>query len=72
MQNNFQKTLKKKVSFEGIGLHSGKIARVSLNPATENSGIVFKRTDIKGNNIIKANYQNVSSTNLCTVLKVQV
>ena len=69
MQNNFQKTLKKKVSFEGIGLHSGKIARVSLNPATENSGIVFKRTDIKGNNIIKANYQNVSSTNLCTVLK---
>ena len=69
MQNNFQKTLKKKVSFEGIGLHSGKIAKVSLNPATENSGIVFKRTDIKKNNIIKANYQNISSTNLCTVLK---
>ena len=69
MHNSFQKTLKTRVSFEGIGLHSGKIARVSLNPATENSGIVFKRTDIKGNNIIKANYQNVSSTNLCTVLK---
>ena len=69
MQYKFQKTLKKKVSFEGIGLHSGKIAKVSLNPATENSGIVFKRTDIKKNNIIKANYQNISSTNLCTVLK---
>ena len=69
MFKKFQQTIAKKVSFEGIGLHSGKIARVSLNPATENSGIVFKRTDIKGNNIIKANYQNVSSTTLCTVLK---
>ena len=69
MENNFQKTLKKKTSFEGIGLHTGKVARVSLNPAPENSGIVFKRTDIKKNNIINANYENISSTNLCTVLK---
>ena len=69
MNNNFQKTLKQKTSFEGIGLHTGEVARVSLNPAPENSGIVFKRTDIKKNNIIKANYENISSTNLCTVLK---
>ena len=69
MNNNFQKTLKQKTSFEGIGLHTGKVAKVSLNPAPENSGIVFKRTDIKKNNIIKANYENISSTNLCTVLK---
>ena len=69
MHNSFQKTLKTRVSFEGIGLHSGKIARVSLIPANANSGIVFKRTDIKDNNIIKANYKNISSTNLCTVLK---
>ena len=69
MQNNFQKTLKRKANFEGIGLHSGKVAKVSLTPAPENSGIIFKRTDIKKNNMIKANYQNVSSTNLCTVLK---
>ena len=69
MNNNFQKTLKQKTSFEGIGLHTGEVARVSLNPAPENSGIVFKRTDIKKNNTIKANYENISSTNLCTVLK---
>ena len=69
MNNNFQKTLKQKTSFEGIGLHTGKVAKVSLNPAPENSGIVFKRTDIKKNNTIKANYENISSTNLCTVLK---
>ena len=69
MNNNFQKTLKQKTSFEGIGLHTGEVARVSLNPAPENSGIVFKRIDIKKNNIIKANYENISSTNLCTVLK---
>ena len=59
MHNSFQKTLKTRVSFEGIGLHSGKIARVSLVPANANSGIVFKRTDIKDNNIIKANYKNI-------------
>ncbi len=69
MNNNFQKTLKQKTSFEGIGLHTGEVARVSLNPAPENSGIFFKRTDIKKNNTIKANYENISSTNLCTVLK---
>ena len=69
MQNYFQKTLKNKASFEGIGLHSGKVAKVTLHPASENSGIVFKRTDLKENNTVKANYQNVSSTNLCTVLK---
>ena len=33
MNNNFQKTLKQKTSFEGIGLHTGEVARVSLNPA---------------------------------------
>ena len=61
MQNNFQKTLKRKANFEGIGLHSGKVAKVSLTPAPENSGIIFKRTDIKKNNMIKANYQYLNA-----------
>ncbi|MAJ85794.1 MAG: UDP-3-O-[3-hydroxymyristoyl] N-acetylglucosamine deacetylase [Candidatus Pelagibacter sp.] len=71
MLNIYQKTLSKKASFKGIGLHSGKIAEISLIPSAEDTGITFKRTDIKDNNLIKANFQNVSSTNLCTVIKNQ-
>src|SRR5260370_9409483 len=36
-----QHTIKKAVSFEGVGLHSGKPARVTLSPASEDTGIVF-------------------------------
>src|SRR3989338_1915754 len=37
-----QSTIRKPVSIEGIGLHSGKPARIRLSPAAENSGIVFR------------------------------
>ena len=69
MFNFKQQTISTKVEFNGIGLHSGKISRVRLMPAKENSGIIFKRTDLKENNIIKADYKNVSSAVLCTTLE---
>tara|TARA_E500000178_G_scaffold348103_1_gene402590 strand:+ start:2858 stop:3784 length:927 start_codon:yes stop_codon:yes gene_type:complete len=65
----YQKTLSNKVSFEGIGLHSGKSSKINLLPAKENSGIVFKRIDLKNKNLIKANFANVSSAKLCTTLE---
>ncbi len=37
-----QRTIKRAVSIDGIGLHSGKPARISLSPAAPNSGIVFR------------------------------
>ena len=55
--------------FKGIGLHSGKISSVKLLPAEANLGIIFKRTDLKTNNIVPANYKLVSSATLCTTLK---
>ncbi len=65
----FQKTINNKVSCNGIGLHSGKEVKMTLLPGSVNSGIIFKRTDIKDkNNIIKATYQNVTKTNLGTVI----
>ncbi len=64
-----QKTITRSISFNGIGLHSGKISNVKLLPAKEDHGIVFKRVDLKEKNLIKANYKNVSSANLCTTLK---
>ena len=69
MYDIYQKTLSKEVKFNGIGLHSGKTSSVNVTPAKENEGIVFKRTDLKKNNTIKANYKNVSSARLCTTLE---
>ena len=67
-----QKTINKKVSCNGIGLHSGKEVKMSLSPAPENSGIVFKRIDIASQkNQIIANYNNVSTTNLGTTISNQ-
>ena len=53
MQDIYQKTLSQNVNFVGIGLHSGKSIKVNLCPAKENQGIIFKRVDVKENNIIK-------------------
>ena len=69
MLNYYQKTLSKKIIFKGIGLHSGSSSTVSLLPAKEDHGIVFKRVDLNKNNLVKANFANVSSARLCTTLK---
>ena len=69
MFKDFQKTLTSSVSFEGIGLHSGKKSRVDILPGESNSGIIFKRVDLKENNQVEANFSNVSSAQLCTTLE---
>ena len=63
-----QKTINKKVSCNGVGLHSGREVKMSLLPAPANSGIVFRRVDIADNNEILANYKNVVATNLGTTI----
>ena len=42
MLNIFQKTINKPVSFEGIGLHTGKTSTVKILPSAENQGIILK------------------------------
>jgi len=69
MLHPFQKTIYKKVSFKGVGLHSGLKTEVKILPAAENYGIVFKRTDLEKNNFIEANFKNVCSAKLCTTLQ---
>ena len=64
-----QKTLKKTTYVSGNGLHTGINVNVSISPSKPNSGILFKRTDIKKNNIIVPNFNNVTSTNLCTTIE---
>ena len=63
-----QKTLKETVKFQGIGLHSGKIVNVSLKKSQPDSGIVFKRIDLKDNNLVYPNFANVSNTSLNTTI----
>ena len=69
MNDVYQKTLSEKLSFTGIGLHSGKKSTLNLLPAKEDSGIIFKRVDLERNNLIKANFSNVTSAKLCTTLE---
>lgn len=64
-----QQTLKSSITFNGVGLHSGKPATMVLKPAAAGHGIWFKRTDIElGNALIPAIYDVVERTQLCTRL----
>src|SRR6056300_406675 len=63
-----QKTLTKPISFNGIGLHSGKSVTLTVNPSEPDTGIVFKRIDLKNNNLIYPNFTNVSNTSLNTTI----
>ena len=64
-----QKTIKNNVNLSGIALHSGLSANVCIKPAEPNFGIVFKRVDLKENNIVYPNFMNVSNTSLNTTVE---
>lgn len=63
-----QKTLGKSVEISGIGLHSGCESKMTFYPAAENSGVVFVRSDLNGNNEFPALYNHVVDTRNCTCL----
>ena len=64
-----QKTVKNNISFSGIGLHNGNKVNVCIKPADPDFGIVFKRVDLKLNNIIHPNFNNVTNTSLNTTVE---
>ena len=66
MPSFYQKTIKREIKFEGVGLHYGKKVNMKLVPAAPNHGIVFRRTDLKTKNLIPAIFDNVSNSVLCT------
>ena len=63
-----QKTINKDITFKGVGLHCGLTATMTIKPAEPNSGIIFKRIDLKENNTIIPNIFNVSSAVFCTTI----
>ena len=64
-----QKTIKNKVTFSGIALHTGLNVNVTIKPAEPDHGIVFKRVDLKNNNLVYPNFMNVSNTALNTTIE---
>ena len=65
----YQTTIAKIATFTGIGLHSGKKSKIKILPADADTGIVFKRVDLKDKNFVKANFKNVTSAKLCTTIE---
>ena len=63
-----QKTIKSEIVLKGIGLHTGLDVNLTIKPAEPNTGIIFKRIDVKGNNIVIPNIFNVSSAYFCTTI----
>ena len=63
-----QKTLKKSITFNGVGLHTGNKVNLRICPSAPNSGIQFKRVDLKLNNIVIPNVYNVTDATLCTTI----
>ena len=63
-----QKTVKKPVHVSGVGLHTGSIVEMKILPSDPNTGIIFKRVDLKNNNIVIPSVYNVTNTNLCTTV----
>ncbi len=64
-----QKTIKNTISFSGISLHSGLDVNVCIKQADPNFGIVFKRVDLKTDNLIYPNFMNVTNTSLNTTIE---
>ena len=64
-----QRTLKTSVSVMGVGLHSGKKVTLGLRPAPANTGIVFRRVDVKPLEEIRARADLVHDTRLSTCME---
>jgi len=64
-----QRTIGKKVSLSGIGLHTGQKSKISFLPAEENHGYWFQRIDLKGAPFVKADIDNVSDTSRGTTIQ---
>jgi len=63
-----QRSIKKDIFFEGIGLHTGNNVSMTLKSAPINTGYVFRISRGKKTFKLKADFRNVKSTQLCTLL----
>jgi UDP-3-O-[3-hydroxymyristoyl] N-acetylglucosamine deacetylase len=67
LQSPMQTTVANVISFDGVGLHSGRFVRVSIHPAPANTGILFRRVDVtESRHTIAATPGSVRQARLCT------
>jgi UDP-3-O-[3-hydroxymyristoyl] N-acetylglucosamine deacetylase/3-hydroxyacyl-[acyl-carrier-protein] dehydratase len=64
-----QKTIKKKISLNGVGLHTGIMIQMNILPAEVKHGVKFKRVDLEGQPVIPADVSYVTGTNRGTILE---
>jgi len=67
--STLQNTVKGPVKLSGIGLHTGETINLTILPAPENHGYVFQRIDLDGEPKIKADVDNVTTTERGTTLE---
>lgn len=65
-----QQTLRKPVTFSGIGIHTGKEVHITFQPAKENTGVTFCRVDLPHKPMIPAHVHHVCDTNRSTTIGV--
>ena len=68
MEMQLQQTVRKDYSFEGKGLHTGKVAHMTIKPAPADTGIRFRRTDLGEDAYVDALAENVSNTARSTTI----
>jgi len=64
----YQHTLQQPVSCQGVGLHTGKEVKITINPARENQGICFYRSDLSNKPAIPARMEQIVDTTLATTI----
>jgi UDP-3-O-[3-hydroxymyristoyl] N-acetylglucosamine deacetylase / 3-hydroxyacyl-[acyl-carrier-protein] dehydratase len=70
-ESGFQHTVKKEIAISGAGIHTGQPVNMTIKPAAANHGIVFKRVDLPGQPLVKADVDNVIDTLRSTNLEVK-
>jgi UDP-3-O-[3-hydroxymyristoyl] N-acetylglucosamine deacetylase len=68
MRHDAQHTVERPITVEGIGVHTGKPATITIRPAGAGVGIKFVRSDLKPGISIPAHFRSVCATDLCTVI----
>ncbi|MCB0628915.1 MAG: bifunctional UDP-3-O-[3-hydroxymyristoyl] N-acetylglucosamine deacetylase/3-hydroxyacyl-ACP dehydratase [Saprospiraceae bacterium] len=65
-----QRTIEKAVSLSGVGLHTGSVVNITFQPAPDDHGVKFIRTDLEEQPVVQADVNRVISTDRNTSLKV--
>lgn len=63
-----QRTIRKRVEVEGIGLHTGAPTKLAFCPAPENTGVYFVRRDLPGRPAVSTRAELVTATTMATTL----